>query len=146
MDKELYHDDLANSYEEEEVVEGFWGWSGFIVSLIIRIATRLVLIPVQIALWTINFVKSLVGAFMLYIVGKGAIWLFVFLGSGIMYELKIIKLETVHSVSGMVGNFFFSDGGDIASRTFPHGAIELVIIIIMALGAATFATFGNHDK
>lgn len=105
----------------------------------------LIATPFFIVIWTINFLKSLFGMFIMWVVGKGCLTLFVYMLSYLLHKIKLIDYDTVERWSSIVGRFLFAADGDIDQRLFPHGAVEYWAIVILALIIATFSTIYRDE-
>lgn len=120
-----------------------------ILSAMIRGVMSLVLVlvatPFYIVIWTINFIKSLFGMFIMWIVGKCCLSLFVFMFSWLLNAIKLIDEVTADRWSGSLGNFLFGSTGDKMDRLFPYGELELWAIFILALLIATISTIYRDE-
>lgn len=105
----------------------------------------LIATPFFIVIWTINFLKSLLGTFIMWIVGKCCLYLFVLIFGYVFVYMKLISEDTIESWLGVVGNFLFSSDGDSFDRLFPYGAIEYWSIFVLALIIATFSTIYRDE-
>lgn len=116
----------------------FFGW-------LMRLLVLVIATPFYIVLWTINFIKSLFGMFIMWIVGKFCLSFFVFMISWLLNAIKLIDEVTADRWSGSLGNVLFGSQGDVLDRLFPYEEFELWAIFILALIIATFSTIYRDE-
>lgn len=121
------------------------GILGQLFGWLLRVVLFVIATPFYIVIWTINFIKSLFGMFIMWIVGKCCLYLFVFIFGYVFVAMKLITEDTIDSWLGVVGNFLFSSDGDSFERIFPYGAIEYWSIFVLALIIATFSTIYRDE-
>ncbi|HEP1839895.1 TPA: hypothetical protein VCA25_001333 [Streptococcus suis] len=126
--------DLAKEY-----LMTFLGWIW--TAVVFLIAT-----PVFLVMWCINFIKTLLGMVIFWIVGKGAVVVVTMLALAAAEYLNILKEETIASIFESVSGFLFGSTGNEMEILFPHGQIELWIILILSLILATVATIPRSSR
>ncbi|CYX36055.1 TPA: hypothetical protein U1211_000450 [Streptococcus suis] len=126
--------DLAKEY-----LMTFLGWIW--TAVVFLIAT-----PVFLVMWCINFIKTLLGMVIFWIVGKGAVVVVTMLALAAAEYLNILKEETIASIFESVSGFLFGSTGNEMEILFPHGQIELWLILILSLILATVATIPRSSR
>ncbi|HEM3180565.1 hypothetical protein [Streptococcus suis] len=126
--------DLAKEY-----LMTFLGWIW--TAVVFLIAT-----PVFLVMWCINFIKTLLGTVIFWIVGKGAVVVVTMLALAAAEYLNILKEETIASIFESVSGFLFGSTGNEMEILFPHGQIELWLILILSLILATVATIPRSSR
>ncbi|HEM4879752.1 hypothetical protein SHY80_02390 [Streptococcus suis] len=126
--------DLAKEY-----LMTFLGWIW--TAVVFLIAT-----PVFLVMWCINFIKTLLGMVIFWIFGKGAVVVVTMLALAAAEYLNILKEETIASIFESVSGFLFGSTGNEMEILFPHGQIELWLILILSLILATVATIPRSSR
>lgn len=126
--------DLAKEY-----LMTFLGWIW--TAVVFLIAT-----PVFLVMWCINFIKTLLGMVIFWILGKGAVVVVTMLALAAAEYLNILKEETIASIFESVSGFLFGSTGNEMEILFPHGQIELWLILILSLILATVATIPRSSR
>lgn len=126
--------DLAKEY-----LMTFLGWIW--TAVVFLIAT-----PVFLVMWCINFIKTLLGMVLFWLVGKGAVVVVTMLALAAAEYLNILKEETIASIFESVSGFLFGSTGNEMEILFPHGQIELWLILILSLILATVATIPRSSR
>ena len=126
--------DLAKEY-----LMTFLGWIW--TAVVFLIAT-----PVFLVMWCINFIKTLLGMVIFWIVGKGAVVVVTMLALAAAEYLNILKEETIASIFESVSGFLFGSTGNEMEILFPHGQIELWLILILSLILATVVTIPRSSR
>lgn len=121
------------------------GILGRLFGWLLRAVLFVIATPFYIVIWTINFIKSLFGMFIMWVVGKCCLSLFVFMFSWLLNAIKLIDEVTADRWSGSLGNFLFDSTGDTFERLFPYGELEYWAIFILALIIATFSTIYRDE-
>lgn len=104
----------------------------------------LIATPFFIVIWTINFLKSLFGMFIMWIVGKVCLIIFSSLIEFVL--LPTIGLADPEMGTGWSLNLLhFLFGAEGHTHLFPHGAIEYWIFGIITLIIATFSTIYRDE-
>ncbi|HEM4137501.1 TPA: hypothetical protein U1W51_001081 [Streptococcus suis] len=123
----------------KEYLMTFLGWIW--TAVVFLIAT-----PVFLVMWCINFIKTLLGMVIFWIVGKGAVVVVTMLALAAAEYLNILKEETIASIFESVSGFLFGSTGNEMEILFPHGQIELWLILILSLILATVATIPRSSR
>ncbi|WP_161946916.1 hypothetical protein, partial [Streptococcus suis] len=97
-------------------------------------------------MWCINFIKTLLGMVIFWILGKGAVVVVTMLALAAAEYLNILKEETIASIFESVSGFLFGSTGNEMEILFPHGQIELWLILILSLILATVATIPRSSR
>ncbi|WP_421445254.1 hypothetical protein [Streptococcus suis] len=126
--------DLAKEY-----LMTFLGWIW--TAVVFLVAT-----PVFLVMWCINFIKTLLGMVLFWLVGKGAVVVVTMLALAAAEYLNILKEETIASIFESVSGFLFGSTGNEMEILFPHGQIELWLILILSLILATVATIPRSSR
>ncbi|MGU7965662.1 hypothetical protein [Streptococcus suis] len=123
----------------KEYLMTFLGWIW--TAVVFLIAT-----PVFLVMWCINFIKTLLGMVIFWIVGKGAVVVVTMLALAAAEYLNILKEETIASIFESVSGFLFGSTGNEMEILFPHGQIELWLILILSLILATVTTIPRSSR
>ncbi|HHT7668401.1 TPA: hypothetical protein ACT2EL_001091 [Streptococcus suis] len=123
----------------KEYLMTFLGWIW--TAVVFLIAT-----PVFLVMWCINFIKTLLGMVIFWIVGKGVVVVVTMLALAAAEYLNILKEETIASIFESVSGFLFGSTGNEMEILFPHGQIELWLILILSLILATVATIPRSSR
>ncbi|WP_161980573.1 hypothetical protein [Streptococcus sp. S784/96/1] len=119
------------------------GILGQLFGWLLRAVLFVIATPFYIVIWTINFIKSLFGMFIMWIVGKVCLVVF----SGLVeYFVMMIGLADKEMGTGWtmrLMDFLFKTNSQPAF--FPYGAIEYRAIVIFALIIATFSTIYRDE-
>ncbi|MFM0788396.1 hypothetical protein P7J41_05485 [Streptococcus suis] len=108
----------------------------------------LVTTPIFLIMWCINFVKTLLGMFVFWVVGKIAVFL-VFSGViALLAHLQWISGETCSNLMDWYSSHILGTPmpeGAVGSPMFPHINIEIWLILSLSLILATVATIPHHS-
>lgn len=108
-----------------------WVWT----AVVFLIAT-----PIFLVMWCINFIKTLLGMVIFWVVGKGAVVVVTMLTLAAAQHLGLVQDDTMKSLFESVSGFLFGSTGNELEILFPHGMIELWLILGLSLILATVAT------
>lgn len=116
---------------------------GQVFGWLLRAVLFVIATPFYIVIWTINFIKSLFGMFIMWIVGKFCLVIFSGLVEYLLITIGLIDDKTGTSWTLTLMDFLFK----VNSQTefFPYGAIEYWAIVILALIIATFSTIYRDE-
>lgn len=121
------------------------GILGQLFGWLLRAVLFVIATPFYIVIWTINFIKSLFGTFIMWIVGKVCLSFFVLLVMGFLGYINLVTQETADKVFNTVKDFFFINPVTGQGEPFPYFEIEVWIIVILALIIATFSTIYRDE-
>ncbi|CYU24119.1 hypothetical protein [Streptococcus suis] len=126
----------------KEYLMTFLGWIW--TAVVFLIAT-----PVFLVMWCINFIKTLLGMVIFWVVGKGAVFLILTGIFAILTELNLLKVETGMNVMDWYSSHilgFPMPEGAVGSPMFPHINIEIWLILGLSLIMATVATIPRYSE
>ncbi|WP_161980949.1 hypothetical protein [Streptococcus sp. S784/96/1] len=121
------------------------GILGQVFGWLLRAVLFVIATPFFIVIWTMNFLKSLFGIFMFWVVGKFCLVIFSYMLGFALVHLKILANDTAESWFSSLSGFLFGSSSDTLEKLFPHGAIEYWTIFIIALILATVTTIFRDE-
>ncbi|HFI0149788.1 TPA: topoisomerase DNA-binding C4 zinc finger domain-containing protein [Streptococcus suis] len=114
-----------------------------IIAVVLSCLAVIVAAPITIMSWSIDFIKSMIGSFLFWIVGKVCVTIVLFLVLELLDRFKLVPEGILMSfLEGYSVHVLGMSNGEIVSTfLFPYFDIEIWLIVGLAAIIATMNTF-----
>ncbi|HFI0293567.1 TPA: DUF5710 domain-containing protein [Streptococcus suis] len=119
-----------------------------IIAVVLSCLAVIAVAPITIMSWSINFIKSMIGTFLFWIVGKVCVTIVLFLILELLDRFKLVPEGVLMSIlEGYSVHVLGMSNGEIVSTfLFPYFDIEIWLIVGLAAIIATMNTFRKPNN